>query len=147
MRLPDPRHSTKEVEFGMRKFLCHVGGTVGAMLGFMILAALTGHLQELIQGGSLVGILVIIGMVGLATATVVNAFEKSSGETRLHTSIGIGAVFVTVIVIAACIGVVLFGPDKFADVDWLGTLYLLRSTVIVGGFSGAVYYLSGRLTG
>lgn len=131
----------------MRKFLCHAGGTVGAMLGLMILAGITGHLQELVQGGSLVGILVIFALIGLATATVVRAYEQSSGETGLHTSIGIGALFVTVIAVAAFISAVLFGPDTIAEFDWLSALYLLRATVIIGGFSGAVYNLSGRLAG
>lgn len=131
----------------MRKFLCHAGGTVGGVLGLMILAGITGHLRELVLGGSLVGILVIFAMIGLATATVVSAYEESSGKTRLHTSIGIGAAFVTVIAVAASIGAALFGPDTTAGVDWLSALYLLRATIIIGGFSGAAYNLSGRLAG
>ena len=93
-----------------------VACAIGAIVGFVLLAASRGMLAPVYeQGGSLLAVPIIFGIIGLAIGTVLNAFEKDKGPAGIIKVNLIGFLFLSLmagILTFAMYAIPVMNPDR-----------------------------------
>lgn len=140
--------------FEMATLFKIVACAIGAIVGFVLLAASRGMLAPVYeQGGSLLAVPIIFGIVGLAIGTVLNAFEKDKGPAGIIKVNLIGFLFLSLmagILTFAMYAIPVMNPDRVVSpptLTWIDALYFARAILFIAIPASTGYYLVGRLVG
>lgn len=126
------------------------GSALGVIVGALILATLNGELRSFLMEADWI-IISVFGLFGIATGTVLSAFEKEKGPLNLLKASAISIIFILLISMSISIGLVMLmimnpdRPDPGYSIGWIDIAYYIRGVLVFGIPAAAGYVFLGKL--